>query len=166
MTSPEIERLLTAHTLVALEASDDEVAVIWRKALRAYQDSHLPGLSSPGAFNAAYEAALAAAATLVRDAGYTVKSPGGHHWATFYAIQGLESEELARFGTELDGLRRKRHDNVYGTVEDTALAERWRNQMHAVLDKFLPAAHARLIARRPRLRNVLQDPREIHPKSQ
>lgn len=166
MTSPEIERLLAAHALVALQASDDEVAVIWRRALRAYQDSHLPGLSPAGAFNAAYEAALSAAAALVRDAGYTVKSSGGHHWATFFAIQGLESEELRRFGIQLDGLRRKRHDNVYGTVEDKSLAELWRNQMHALLERFLPAAYARLLERRPELRNVLQDPSEIHSRSQ
>lgn len=158
MTSPRLQRLLADRDLSEEPAPDAEVVGFWKKAMRAYGDSRLPGISPAGAFNAGYEAALDAATALIREAGYRVKASGRHHWATFYAIQGLGDEEMEGFGFELDSVRGARHENVYEAEEDEALATRRRDQLHALLAGFLPTAYARLLARRPRLREVLRDP--------
>src|SRR5262245_48752478 len=97
MTSPKLQRLLDDRDIVEIPAPDDEIAGFWKKALRAYRDSRLPGLSPAGAFNAGYESALDASTALVRAAGYRVKASGRHHWATFYAVQGLDDKALENF---------------------------------------------------------------------
>ena len=163
MTSPRIQRLLADRDLLASPAPDDEVAAFWKKAPRAYRDSRLPALSPAGAFNAGYEAALDAATALVREAGYRVKASSRHHWATFYAVQGLGDKELEGFGFELDSVRGERHENVYEADDDETLAVRRRDALHRLLAGFLPAAHAWLVARRPQLRASLAHPSTVVP---
>jgi hypothetical protein len=158
VTSHRIRRLLADRDLEELAAADEEVAAYWRKALRAYGDSLVPGLSPQGAFNAAYEAALDAATALVREAGYRVQSRSRHHWAAFYALQGLGDAELEGFGAELDASRSGRHQNVYEPEDDGALAEQRRDQLHRKLARFLPIAYRLLAERRPALRGALDDP--------
>lgn len=158
MTSPRLRRLLDGHEIEALAAPDDEVAGFWRKALRAYRDSRLPGLSPASGFNLAYEAALDTATALVREAGFRVKTSRAHHWATFYALQGLDDTTLARLAQDLDAARTERHENVYEADEDDVLAARRRDALHEVLAELLPAAHARLLAQRPSLKGRIQEP--------
>jgi hypothetical protein len=157
MMSPKLQRLLADRDLVEIPAPDDEVAGFWKKALRAYRDSLLPGLSPAGAFNAAYESALDAATALVRAAGYRVKASSRHHWATFYAVQGIGDEALEDFAYELDAVRGQRHENVYEADEDEDLAERRRDGLHAILAGFLPAARDWLVFHRPALLDRLPE---------
>lgn len=114
MSSHRIRRLLEERDLEERPAPDQEIASYWRKALRAHRDSRVPGLSPHGAFNAAYEAALDAATALVREAGYRVSSHTRHHWAAFYAVQGLGDPELDRIGGDLNGTRTNRHHTSTG----------------------------------------------------
>lgn len=158
MTSPKLRRLLDSHEIEALAAPDDEVAGFWRKAMRAYRDSRLPGLSPASGFNLAYEAALDVATALVREAGFRVKTSRAHHWATFYSLQGLDDPTLAKLAQDLDGARTERHENVYEADDDDALAARRRDGLHEVLAELLPAARARLVSRRPSLKERIQEP--------
>jgi hypothetical protein len=158
VTSHRIRRLLEDRDLAEQAADDAEIAGFWRKALRAYRDSNVPGLSPQGSFNAAYEAALDAATALVREAGYRVQSRTRHHWAAFYAVQGLEDPVLEELGTDLDATRTERHENVYRPEDDEALAERRRDELHQILGQLVPAAYRVLLERRPMLRGVLEDP--------
>lgn len=160
MSSHHIRRLLEDHDLEERPAEDDEVAGYWQKALRAYADSRVLGLSPQGAFNAAYEAALDAATALVRGAGYRVTSRTRHHWAAFHAVQGLEGDELGRLARELDDARTDRHQNVYGAGDDREIAAKRREKLHHVLRSFLPVAYRFLLGQRPGLRGQLQDPDE------
>lgn len=161
MTSHRIRRLLEDRDLEERPAPDDEVAGYWRKALRAYGDSCVPGLSPQGAFSAAYEAALDAATALVREAGYRVTSRTRHHWAAFYAVQGLGDEELGRLAVDLDGARGDRHQNVYEPEDDEASGTLRRDELHRLLRLFIPAAYTVLLDRRPGLRGQLQDPARL-----
>lgn len=160
MSSHRIRRLLEERDLEERPAPDQEIASYWRKALRAHRDSRVPGLSPHGAFNAAYEAALDAATALVREAGYRVSSHTRHHWAAFYAVQGLGDPELDRIGGDLNGTRTNRHHNVYGPEDDQETAVTRRDELHRLLGYFIPAAYRVLLARRPTLRDVLEAPPE------
>lgn len=160
MTSHRIQRLLDDRDLEERPAPDDEVAGYWRKAMRSWRDSLVPGLSPQGSFNAAYEAALDAAMALVRETGYRVLSRSRHHWAAFYAVQGLGDAELEARGAELDASRSDRHQNVYEPDDDGGAAADRRDELRCVLRRFLPAAHERLLARRPALRGSLENPPE------
>jgi hypothetical protein len=158
MTSYRIRRLLDDRDLEERAAPDEEVAGFWKKALRAYHDSRVPGLSPQGSFNAAYEAALDAATALIREAGYRVQSRTRHHWAAFYAVQGLGDSALEDLGADLDAARGDRHENVYQPEDDEAVAARRRDDLHRVLQALLPATHRRLVERRSSLAAVLEPP--------
>ena len=53
-----------------------------------------------------YQAGLQAAITLIRNAGYRLRSaPGGHHFVTFAPLSALSEPALARVADEMDRLR-------------------------------------------------------------
>lgn len=114
MTDHRIARLLEGRAIEEVEPEEREILAYWGKARRAAVDSRLEDLSIEGAFDRAYQAAFLLATALVYAAGYRVRGRGGgHHVNTFYALGALGSEELARSGNELDGLRSARHGAMY-----------------------------------------------------
>lgn len=58
MIPHRLQRLLESRDLEATPTTDEEVTAYWRKSLRAFRDSYVPGLSPEGAFARAYQSAL------------------------------------------------------------------------------------------------------------
>jgi len=108
-----LQRLLDARSIEPFPAADDEIASRWRVAVGAFHDSRRV-LMVEIRVSVCYQAGLQAAITLVRSAGYRLRSaPGGHHYVAFAALAGLGSPELTRLGEAMNRLRRRRHDAVY-----------------------------------------------------
>lgn len=163
MIPHRLQRLLESRDLEAIPATDEEVVAYWRKSLRAFRDSYVPGLSPEGAFARAYQSALDAATALVRLAGYRVRSTNRHHYATFYAVQALGDEALAEGAFELDAARTDRHVALYEADEEEERTKEHLEGLQDTLTHFLPAAHRWLTAQRPGLKDELQSPSDISP---
>ena len=150
MKQHRIDRLLESRGLEEVPADDAEVAGIWSAALREWSDASIPGLSVPGAFLHVYQAAFRAATAMVRASGYRVRGAvGSHHYATFYAVAALGSDELERIADAMQNVRGGRHTALYGDeeeleAEDLAAA---REQVA----RLLAAVHASLVGSRPTL---------------
>lgn len=111
MSRDDIDRLVAERSLARAEFDDEDVAAFWHKAAASYADAHIPGISSDGAFQRAYTAALQATITVLAANGLRVKSTANHYTA-FYALQKLE-DALRPHGRVFDELRTTRHESIY-----------------------------------------------------
>ena len=110
--NPRIKILLESRNLLEHSAADEEISILWAKAVQALENSRR-GLDPLIEFVVAYNAALQAGTALLAACGYR---PSGrdHHHNTFSGVGALGSGELKRVAGILDDLRQGRHEAVYG----------------------------------------------------
>jgi hypothetical protein len=137
----------------ALEERFDnsELAGLWARALSAWHDAGVTGLSTEGAFIRAYDAARQAAVTVLAAHGLRVKSGPGHHYITFYALGALEVLELSDFGTEFEAVRNSRHLAAYEAELDPDVLLGDLARLRCAIVRFLPVARRHLISQLPAL---------------
>jgi len=158
VTTPQrIKLLLDDRRLEAATFEDRELVGLWARAVTSYRDSSVTGLSDEGAFSRAYDAGRQVAGIVLAAAGYRVRGQG-HHQIAFYGLAVLEDPSLSKFGTELESIRQARHMVIYDAVGDPAALRADRQKLKGIVERFLPAAHAWLIAKRPHLKGKLLSP--------
>ncbi len=156
MTTPQrIKLLLDDHRLEATTFDDREIVGLWARAVTSYRDSSVAGLSDEGAFSRAYDAGRQVAGIVLAAAGYRVRGQG-HHQIAFYALAVLEDPSLSPFGIELESIRQAMV--IYDAVGDPAALRADRQKLKGIVERFLPAAHAWLIGKRPHLKGKLLSP--------
>ena len=110
--------------LVEHKAKPEDIRALFSVADRELADSRIPGLSTDGRFNHAYNAALQAAAAALAASGYRAAQGSHHHMI----IQSLARTIGADAGTvgKLDRFRKKRNTAEYemaGGVTDLEAKE-------------------------------------------
>lgn len=157
-----LERLLEARSIEIASATDEEVTSRWRVAVGTFQDSRRV-VTVEMRIAVAYQAALQAAMTLMRSAGYRLRStPGGHHHATFATVAALADGDLRHLANELNRLSRRRHRAVYDWHDpDEAEEQLDPLQLERAVAELMEAAHRALAAERPEIAGVLAPP--SHP---
>lgn len=99
-----INIMLQSRQIEELAAVDEEVTMVWGKALDTYRASSTPGLTGDPALSLVYQAALQAATAVVRAAGYRVRggrppSPHVRHGRRPGSRRPLHGGPLARPGS-------------------------------------------------------------------
>lgn len=157
MSQADIDRLVAERSLARDEFDDDVVAAFWAKAVASYADARIPGISTDGAFQHAYTAALQATFAALAAHGLRVKSTANHYKA-FYALQKL-NDALRGHAIVFDELRATRHESIYEPHSDEG--EMAAQLAHALiaLPKALAALRLSIITVRPRLASTLALPR-------
>jgi hypothetical protein len=89
VSTADIDRLVEERILAREELADDQVAAFWAKAAASFANASLPGISSDGAFQSVYTAALQATFATLAAHGLRVRSTANHYKA-FYALQKLD----------------------------------------------------------------------------
>lgn len=153
MSRDDIERLVAERSLAREDFDDSQVAGYWAKAMASYRDAQISGISSEGAFQLAYTAALQATFAVLAAYGLRVKSTASHYKA-FYAMQKLD-DALRQHAIRFDEMRTTRHESIYEPEEDEAkMAARLAEALSA-LGVALPPVRTWLIMERPGLAPVL-----------
>jgi hypothetical protein len=154
-----LQRLLDGRAIEPFPATDEEVTARWRVAVGSFHDSRRV-VTAEMRIAASYQAALQAAATIVRCGGYRLRAtPGGHHYTTFATAAALEAGDLANLANELSRLSRRRHRAVYDWHDpndgeddlDPVPLER-------AVAELMDAAYRALVRTRPALTGVLLTP--------
>lgn len=139
-------------------APDEEIVSRWRVAVGAFHDSRRV-LTVEMRVSVCYQAGLQGAMTLVRSAGYRLRSsPGGHHYAAFATLGALGSAPLARIAEEMNRLRRRRHDAVYDWREEGDADELNPEELDRVVSELLDAGYHVLARSRPAVAAMLTRP--------
>lgn len=125
--------------------------------MTSYRDSSVAGLSDEGAFSRAYDAGRQVAGIVLAAAGYRVRGQG-HHQIAFYSLAALEDPSLSQFGTDLESIRQSRRMVIYDAVGDPPALQADRQKLKGIVERFLPAANAWLMAKRPSLKGKLLSP--------
>jgi hypothetical protein len=149
MSEADIDRLVTERTLARETFSDEDIASLWSKAAAAYADAAVPGLSTDGAFQIMYRAALQAAAATLAAHGLRVKGTANHYKA-FYALQKLAAS-LEPHGVMFNEMRAVRNESVYETTHDEAEVAERLSEARALMPSSLAALRTAIIGVRPRL---------------
>lgn len=128
MSKTAIEQLLADRSLVRESFDDEQVASIWAKAAASYADAAVPGLSTEGAFQTLYKAALQASLATLAAHGLRVKSTA-NHYKTFHALRKLD-DLLEPHGANFEEMRVTRNESVYEPTHNeeemtTLLSEAW-----------------------------------------
>lgn len=150
-----INIMLQSRQIEELAAVDEEVAMVWGKALETYRASSTPGLTGDPALSLVYQAALQAATAVVRAAGYRVRG-AGHHHHTFTTVAALDLGDLSRAARSLDQARQMRHEAVYGWRERTTDDD--LATVRSAADRLIRAAHQWIIGQLPHLAPTLSQP--------
>ncbi|HEX8903464.1 MAG TPA: hypothetical protein VF771_01340, partial [Longimicrobiaceae bacterium] len=129
---------------------DYRIEGLWAKAVRGISDARLPGHSLEGAFAHAYQSAFQICTALLNAAGFRIR--GGlkdHHYKTFYAVRGLESEApgMDAIGLRLEEARQHRHQGMYDEI--LRVERRDFESILAILDELIPIASAAIKRLRP-----------------
>lgn len=147
--------MLQSREIEESPALDEEVVIVWEKAVETYRASTMHGLSGDPALSLVYQAALQAATSVVRAAGYRVRG-AGHHHHTFAAVAALNVDDLSRAARSLDEARQTRHEAVYGwrvrTTDNDLVAVR------SATGRLIQAAHKWITEQRPHLAPTLARP--------
>ena len=152
MTRPERLELLIGDRRLSEEQFDNsELAGLWARAVSAWHDAGVTGLSTEGAFVRAYDAARQAAVTVLAAHGLRVKSGQGHHYITFYALGALEIPELSGFAAEFEAVRNSRHLAVYEAELDPNALIGDLGRLRSAVERFLPEARRHLVSQLPAL---------------
>ena len=136
---------LRSNWPVEHEAKPEEIRALLMVADRELADSRVPGLSTDGKFNHAYNAALQAAAAGLAASGYRA-ARGSHHYVIIQSLAQTLAVDARTLG-KLDGFRKKRNAAEYeitGAVtelqaeEMAALASRLRTDVEEWLRRNHP----------------------------
>jgi hypothetical protein len=156
--SHALQRLVDARSIEPFAAHDDEIVGRWRVAVGAFHDARRVQTVEMRV-SVCYQAGLQAAITLVRNAGYRVRSaPGGHHYVAFATLSALDEPALSRVGEEMNRLRRRRHDAVYDWREPGEADELNPEQLERVVSELLAIGYGVLVRSRPAVAAVLARP--------
>jgi hypothetical protein len=149
MSDEDIDRLVADRSLAREDFRDEAVVSLWGKAAESYADSRLAGLSSDGAYQSIYRAALQAAIAALAAHGLRVKSTA-NHYKTFYALQKL-TEVLEPHGTMFNEMRAVRNESVYEATHTGPDMADHLAAARASIPASLAAVRAVIIAARPGL---------------
>jgi hypothetical protein len=154
-----LQRLLDGRSIEPFPATDEEVTARWRVAVGAFHDSRRV-VTVEMRVSVSYQAALQAALTLVRSAGYRLRSTaGGHHYTTFATVAALETGDLAHLADEMSRLSRRRHRAVYDWHDpDDAEEELDPTRLERAVAELMDAAHRSLVRTRPQIAERLVPP--------
>ena len=163
MSQDDIERLVSERRLVLESFDDHQIAGFWSKAMSAFADAQVAGLSTDTAFQTAYRACLQATLAVLGSRGLRVKSTAGHYTA-FYALQKLGDERLRTIAVQFDELRTTRSESVYEPTDDAELVPQLRIAL-AALAAGLPVLRQWITQARPTLGIVLAVPAKAPEKT-
>lgn len=149
MSAADIDRLMAERTLERQHFRDEDVVSLWSKAAASYADATVPGLSTDGAFQNIYKAALQAAIATLAAQGLRVKSTA-NHYKTFYALQKL-TDALEPHGLSFQEMRAVRNDSVYEPTHDQAEVADRLTEARALMPGSLAALRTAIISVRPGL---------------
>jgi hypothetical protein len=151
--NPRIQIMLESRQFEEGAAVEGEVEGLWRKAVQTRASSTVAGLDPNARFTLTHQAALQAAAAVVRAAGFRARGDAHHH-STFAAVAALELGKASDAARDLNVIRRKRHGALYDwetqldeqhVVEIRTAAERlftraepWLRTRHAAIEPLPP----------------------------
>jgi hypothetical protein len=147
VSETEIEQLVADRSLARETFLDEQVASIWAKAAASYADAGIPGLSSEGAFQHLYTAALQGSIATLAAHGLRVKSTA-NHYKTFYALRKLGTA-LEPHGASFDDMRGTRNDSVYEPTHDAEELAELLSEARMFMPDSLSALRTAIIAVRP-----------------
>jgi hypothetical protein len=153
VSNPEIERLVQDRSLIRESFDDEQVAGYWAKAMSSLVDAQADRLSTDGAYQMAYTAALQASLAVL--AAHNLKVRGtSNHYMTFHAVQRL-NPTMRDCGRKFDALRLARHQSIYEPEHDEVESV---NRLARAMDALrvgLPASRAEIVAVRPAAATML-----------
>lgn len=149
MSETEIDRLVADRSLVRESFRDEDIVSLWSKAAASYADAYVAGLSTDGAFQSIYRAALQTAIATLAAHGLRVKSTA-NHYKTFYALQKL-TNALEPHGVRFNEMRAVRNDSVYEAHHDEAEVAEHLSEAQASMPESLAALRTAIISARPGL---------------
>jgi hypothetical protein len=149
MSEADIDRLVAERSLERQSFRDEDVVSLWSKAAASYADANVPGLSTDGAYQSIYKAALQAAIATLAAQGLRVKSTA-NHYKTFYALQKL-TDELEAHGLMFQEMRAVRNDSMYEATHDQAEVAERLSEARASMPGSLAALRTAIISVRPGL---------------
>lgn len=148
MSQDDLDRLINERRLVNEPFDDRQVAGFWSKAVAAFHDAQVHGISTDTSLQTAYRACLQATLAVLAAQGLRVKSTAGHYIA-FYAMQKLGDEALRSIAVQFDDLRTMRAESVYEPAEDESELSRQLDTALRALTAGLPTIRARIVHARP-----------------
>ena len=149
MSEADIDRLVAERSLVRENFRDEDVVSLWSKAAASYVDANVPGLSTDGAFQCIYRAALQATIATLAAHGLRVKSTASHYKA-FYALQKL-TDALDPHGQMFNEMRAVRNDSVYEPTHDEAEVGERLSEGRGSMPDALAALRTAILSARPGL---------------
>lgn len=149
MSKAEIDLLVEDRSLARESFPDEVVVSLWNKAEASYADAGVPGLSTDGAFQSIYKAALQASIATLAAHGLRVKSTA-NHYKTFYALQKL-TDALEPHGLGFQEMRAVRNDSVYEATHDPLEVAESLSEARASMPGSLAALRTAIIGIRPGL---------------
>jgi hypothetical protein len=144
MSEADIDRLVEERSLVRESFRDEDIVSLWSKAAASYADANVSGLSTDGAFQCIYRAALQAAMATLAAHGLRVKSTANHYKA-FYALQKL-TDVLEPHGLMFNEMRAVRNDSVYEPTHDEAEVAERLSEARASMPASLAALRTAIIS--------------------
>ena len=130
-----------------LEATEADVAALWKKAVASANDSRNRSNSADNRHGLGYQALLQAASAVLMAAGYRSRGGGsGHHHDLFYAVTGLSISGLDDADILTEPIRKQRSRAVY---EPDLLTESDLLEVYRLQDALLPAMHRWLTSQGP-----------------
>lgn len=148
MSEADIDRLVAERSLERQSFRDEDIVSLWSKAATSYADAGVPGLSTEGAFQCIYRAALLAAIATLAAHGLRVKSTV--NYKAFYALQKL-ADVLEPHGVMFNEMRAVRNDSVYEPTHDEAAVIESLSEARASMPGSLAALRTAIISIRPGL---------------
>jgi hypothetical protein len=149
MSEADIDRLVADRSLVRESFRDEDVVSLWIKAAASFADANVPGLSTDGAYQCIYRAALQAAIATLAVHGLRVKSTA-NHYISFFALQKL-TDALEPHGMMFNEMRAVRNDSVYEAHHDAAEIAEHLAEARVAMPGALAALRTAIIGVRPGL---------------
>jgi hypothetical protein len=143
VSEADINRLVADRSLVRESFSDEDIVSMWSKAAASFTDANVSGLSTDGAYQSIYRAALQAALATLAVHGLRVKSTA-NHYITFFAVQKL-TDALEPHGLMFNEMRAVRNDSVYEAHHDAAEIAEHLTEARASMPLALAALRTEII---------------------
>ena len=144
----QLQALVDSLQIEPCPATDDQIAVRWKKALSFLRDSHLQELHAETAFTLAYYSAVVCAAAVLHAAGFRALG-----WEPddriFEGVATLEAGEVSQAARAAGEMYTTMHQVLFGpAMVDLATLE----EMYQLTTQLFAAAHAWLAEARPTLK--------------